>query len=300
MKRLRRRLYPIGLGPAEAWAKTLSEAECELWAKRLGSLVYRMLPKKRAVATHHLLYAFGQTLDVKQAQQIIVETFQNLFRNAFECVRIASMNKNRFLEGVEVHGWEHIEAARRSGRGGILIGGHIGNWELAAAYMALRGLPIQVVARRIYLVPLDQKLAEMRERMGVKTLYRDGSMRPMLTCLKNNGFLGILPDQDVKRVKGMFVDFFGHPAYTPVGPALLAIASGSPILITRHVRKGNGHLIATDPPIYANREAPRDEEVNRLVTLYTQRLEQFIREYPSQWVWTHRRWRTQPPAPENT
>jgi KDO2-lipid IV(A) lauroyltransferase len=222
-----------------------------------------MFPKKRAVATHHLLYAFGETLDVKQVQQIIVETFQNLFLNAFECARIAGMDKNRFLEKVEVRGWEHIEAARRTGRGGILIGGHIGNWELAAAYMALRGLPIQVVARRIYLAPLDQKLTEMRERMGVKTLYRDGSMRPMLACLKNNQFLGILPDQDVKRVKGMFVDFFGHPAYTPVGPALIAIASGSPILITRHVRKENGHLIATDPPIYAPRGS-RDEEVNRL------------------------------------
>ena len=297
---MRRKLYPVGLIPAEAWIKALSDVECEWWANRLGSLIYWMLPSKRAVATRHLDYAFGATLDRDQARQIIIETFQNLFRNFFECVRMGGMNQNKFLEEVEVHGWEHIEAARRTGRGGILIGGHIGNWELAACYMALRGIPIHVVARRIYLAPLDRKLTEIREKVGVKTMYRHGSMRPMLTCLKNNKFLGILPDQDVKRVKGIFVDFFGHPAYTPVGPALLAMGGGSPILITRHVRKGNRHMIVIDPPIYANREAPRNEEVRRLVTLYTQKLEQFIREYPSQWVWTHRRWRTQPPASERS
>jgi len=147
-----------------------------------------MLPKKRAVATGHLLYAFGQTLDATQVQQIIVETFQNLCRNAFECVRIEGMNKNRFLQEVEVRGWEHIEAARRRGRGAILIGGHIGNWELAAAYMALRGLPIQVVARRIYLAPLDQKLTEMRERMGLRPCTGMALCVPCLPALRTTGF----------------------------------------------------------------------------------------------------------------
>ena len=116
----------------------------------------------------------------------------------------------------------------------------------------------------------------------------------MIRHLQKNQSLGIVPDQDVRRIGGIFVDFFGQPAYTPVGPALLALASGAPILMVRDIRKGQHHLLTFDPPFYADRRAPREEEVRRLVTRYTKRLEEFIREHPDQWVWFHRRWRTQP------
>jgi Kdo2-lipid IVA lauroyltransferase/acyltransferase len=204
------------------------------------------------------------------------------------------LDDRQFLEKIDVQGWEHVEAAHRAGSGGIFVSGHIGNWELAPAYGAKRGYTVHVVAKRIYLEALNQKLVEMREKMGVKTIYRDVSMRPMIRCLQRNEFLGIVPDQDVRRIGGIFVDFFGQPAYTPVGPALLALASGAPILMVRDIRKGHRHLIIFDPPLYADRRAPREEEVKRLVIHFTQRLEEFIREHPDQWVWTHRRWKTQP------
>ena len=204
------------------------------------------------------------------------------------------MDDQQFLGKIETEGWEHAEAVYSAGRGGIFVTGHIGNWELSAAYAAKRGYPVSVVARRIYLEPLNQRLVTMRERMGVNTLYRDFSMRRMIRCIQENQLLGIVPDQDVRRIGGIFVDFFGHPAYTPVGPALLALASGAPILIARDIRMGQRHLLTVDPPVYADRKAPRESEVRRLVTHYTKRLEEFIREHPAQWVWTHRRWRTQP------
>jgi len=296
-RRIRRALYPLALKPLEAWAKTLPEGKWEVWAKRLGHLIYWSLATPRNHAQSHLRLAFGQTWTPRQIQQVAQEVFQNLVLNFFECVRFDTLTDQQFFENIEVEGWEHVEAVNRGGQGGILVTGHIGNWELGAAYIARRGVPISVVARRIYINALNERLVEMREKMGAKILYRDSSMRAMLRCLQNNEFLGILPDQDVRRIQGIFVDFFGRPAYTPVGPALLAIASGAPIIMARDIRKGNRHLIAGDPPIYADRKAPREEEVRRLVTLYTKRLEEFIREYPSQWVWTHRRWRTQPPTP---
>jgi KDO2-lipid IV(A) lauroyltransferase len=187
-----------------------------------------------------------------------------------------------------------VEAAYQSGRGGVLLGGHFGNWEWTAAYIALRGYPINVIARRIYIDSLNERLVKMRESMGMKVLYRDISMRRMIRLVLSNQFIGVLADQDVKDVSGIFVDFFGHPAYTPTGPALLALASGAPIIIIRDVRQGCHHRITVDPPILANREAPRDQEVNRIVTLYTQRYEEIITEHPTQWVWTHRRWHTRP------
>ncbi len=294
LKKTRRAAYPAALKPLEAWSRTLSDETSEIWARRLGSLAYRLLPAARGRALTHLSYALGQSSSEEQIRRIALESFQNLILNFLECGRFASIEHKRLLEKIEVDGWEHVEAAHQAGRGGIFVTGHIGNWELSGAYVALRGYPMNAVARRIYLEPLNQRLTELRARMGVRTLYRDGTMRSMIRCLQNNQFLAILPDQDVKRVQGIFVDFFGRPAYTPVGPALLGLASGSPILIARGVRQGNRHLLTIDPPIFADRAAPREEEVKRLVTLYTNRLEAFIREYPSQWVWTHRRWRTQP------
>jgi KDO2-lipid IV(A) lauroyltransferase len=215
--------------------------------------------------------------------------------SGLECLRFRTLGPGGLLERIQVEGWEHVEQAERAGRGGIFVTGHMGNWELCAVYVALRGRPMNVVARRIYVEPLNRRLVEMRDAMGVRTLYRDESMRAMIRCLQANQFLGILPDQDVRRVKGIFVKFFGRSANTPVGPALLALGSGAPLLLARDIRDGVRHRITVDPAIYANRDAPRDEEVRRLVTLYTQRLETFIREHPDQWVWMHRRWRTRPP-----
>jgi len=295
VKKTRRFFYPLALGPLGVWVRSLTDAECETWAKRLGTLSYHVLSKARARATSNLSKAFGSQLTPEQIDKIGRGVFQNLALNFFECGRFGSAPTEQLLEKTTVEGWEHVETAYQSGRGGVLLGGHIGNWEWTAAYIALRGYPINVVARRIYIDSLNERLVRMRESMGMKVLYRDISMRRMIRLLLDNQFIGVLVDQDVKDVSGIFVDFFGHPAYTPVGPALLALASGAPIIIIRDVRQGSQHRITVDPPILADRKAPRDQEVNRIVTLYTKRLEECITEHPTQWVWTHRRWHTRPP-----
>ena len=296
IKKARRFFYPLALGPLAVWVRSLSDAECETWSKRLGTLSYRVLARARGRATSNLSKAFGSQLTPEQINQIARDVFQNLVLNFFECGRFGSAPTEQLLEKTTVEGWEHVEAAYQSGRGGVLLGGHIGNWEWTAAYIALRGYPINVVARRIYIDSLNERLVKMREGMGMKILYRDISMRRMIRLLLDNQFIGVLADQDVKDVSGIFVDFFGHPAYTPVGPALLALASGAPIIIIRDIRQGSQHRITVDPPILANREAPRDQEVNRIVSLYTKRLEEIITEQPTQWVWTHRRWHTRASA----
>lgn len=249
---------------------------------------------QRKLALAHLRRAMGNVLDEGSMRRTARECFRNLAITAMECLSFREMCHTSILEMVEVRGWEHVEEAYRKGRGGIFVTAHLGNWELSAIYVALRGFPMNVVARRIYLEELDRELVSLRARLGVRTIYTDQSMRVMLRCLQRNEFLGILPDQDVRRIGGVFVEFFGRPAYTPVGPALLAIATGAPILLARNVRKDKGYLITVDPPVFARKDAVREEEVKRLVTFYTRRLEEFIRENPHQWVWMHRRWRTTP------
>ncbi len=295
LKRTRRSLYPLGLKMAEAWALSLNDESCERWGRLMGSWTYWILVSQRQRAHRHLRIAYGPRTSPAQIRRIAKESFQNLWLSGLECLRLGKLGAGDLLGRTTVHGWQHAEAAHREGRGGIFVTGHMGNWELAAALVAARGLPMNVVARRIYLEPLDRRLVGIRSRMGVRTLYRDTSMRPMIRCLRENQFLGILPDQDVHKVGGIFVEFFGRPALTPVGPALLALASGAPLLLARDVRLPRGrHMITIDPPVYADEKAPKGQEIHRLVALYTRRLEEFVREYPGQWVWMHRRWRTRP------
>ncbi len=294
-KRFRRSLYPLGVALAQIWVAGLGERGSHLWARLLGFWAFHILVKERNRALRQLSLALGAQHEPSSIREIAMGSFRSLAFNAMECLKLQSLQREKILGMIEVQGWEHVEEARSRGKGGIFVTGHLANWELCAVYVALRGLPMNVVARRIYVEELDRKLVSMRRAMGVHTLYRDQSMRVMLRCLERNEFLGVLPDQDVRRVGGIFVDFFGRPAYTPVGPALLALASGAPLLLARDIRMGTRHHVTVDPPIYANREAPRHEEVRRLVCLYTNRLEEFIREHPDQWVWMHRRWRTRPP-----
>jgi len=294
LKHLRRSLYPFGVKLAVFLALGIPQGAQRKWASVMGDLAYFFLPKQRKLALTHLRMAMGDLLDEESRRRIARECFRNLLMTALECFRLRKMGPDSILRTVEIRGWEHVEEAFRRGKGGIFVTAHLGNWELSAIYVAWRGFPMNVVARRIYLGELDRELVSFRARMGVRTIYRDQSMRVMLRCLQRNEFLGILPDQDVRRVGGIFVDFFGRQAYTPVGPALLAMASGAPLLLARNIRKDKGYLITVDPPLFARREADREEEVRRLVALYTRRLEEFIRESPEQWVWMHRRWRTTP------
>ncbi|MGQ9655970.1 MAG: lysophospholipid acyltransferase family protein, partial [Thermodesulfobacteriota bacterium] len=288
-------LYPLGLKMAEAWALILGDESYERWGKLLGSWAYGILVSQRQRAHRHVQLAYGYGPGAPEIRKIALESFQNLCLSALECLRFARVGPSDLLGRTTVKGWEHAEEAHRAGRGGIFVTGHMGNWELAAAVVAARGFPMNVVARRIYLDPLNKRLVGMRSRMGVRTIYRDSSMRPMIRCLRENQFLGILPDQDVRRVGGIHVEVVGRPALTPVGPALLALASEAPLLLARDVRLPHGrHMITIDPPVYAEEEAPREQEVRRLVALYTKRLEEFVREHPGQWVWMHRRWRTKP------
>ena len=107
-----------------------------------GSLVYWTLSSSRQMAHQHLQKAFGQTLSSKQIQQIAHEVFQNLVFNFFECLRFDRMDDQQFFGKIETKGWEHMKAVHRAGHGGIFVTGHIGNWELSAAYAAKQGIPL--------------------------------------------------------------------------------------------------------------------------------------------------------------
>jgi KDO2-lipid IV(A) lauroyltransferase len=123
-------------------------------------------------------------------------------------------------------------------------------------------------------------------------IYRDESPRKMLKTLKKNWIVGIVADQDVDSVDGVFVNFFGHQAYTPSGPVALARASGAVLLPVFIIREGDGHTIAIDEPIELRDTDDKEADLIYNTQKWSNVVESYIRKYPDQWVWMHRRWKT--------
>jgi KDO2-lipid IV(A) lauroyltransferase len=265
-------------------------------ADRLGDLVYVVAPRTRRLALQHLELAFGDALAPAARARVARAALRNAARCFCEVAQFEAI-RAQLDAYVEVDGWEHAEHIIAGGRGAIAITGHLGNWELLAAVLAHRGLPVAAIARRIYEPRLNRLLVDFRTRNGVRTILREspGASRAILQVLKANGVLAMLIDQDA-RVPSISVPFFGRLARTPVAAASLAIKRNLPVLAGFAARRpGGGHRITLFTlPVPHTGDARRD--IVELTRLLNRTLEERIRANPAEWVWWHRRWRHGPIA----
>lgn len=180
--------------------------------------------------------------------------------------------------------------------GWIGLTGHIGNWELLAAWttIASRSDHNVVVAKRTPNPHINVIIDGIRASLRLETQYQDASPTLAIRALREGRVLGIVPDQDVKTLSGMFVPFFGRPAYTPVGPARIAITAKVPIFVTFMVREGRGFRIQMHDPIYAPKGMSKPDQIAWLTRAWSEKVEAIIREHPEQWPWIHERWKTTP------
>jgi KDO2-lipid IV(A) lauroyltransferase len=150
-----------------------------------------------------------------------------------------------------------------------------------------------VVGREVYDPKLDKLLVENRERVGLEYISSTDDVRRIISSLHQGRAVGILADQDSTRVKGVFVDFFGRKAKTPIGPALLYLKYGSPIIPLVILRSGKyNYRIIIKKPLAFEPTGEREKDLIKITQLYTGELEVIIRENPSQWVWMHKRWKS--------
>ncbi|HEY5599227.1 MAG TPA: lysophospholipid acyltransferase family protein, partial [Candidatus Manganitrophaceae bacterium] len=191
-------------------------------------------------------------------------------------------------------GSEYLEAAAAEGKGMILITGHIGNWELMAAALSVRGYPLHVIAAPLYDPRIDEWIVRFRERFKIETISRGSpaSSKKILGVLRKKEALGLLIDQDT-RVDGVFVDFFNKKAYTPAGAAQLALRSEAATMMCFITRlPDDRHRITIEKPFLLTRTSDHEEDVKVNTARFTARIEEHIKHYPDQWVWMHRRWKT--------
>jgi KDO2-lipid IV(A) lauroyltransferase len=266
-------------------------------ADRIGDLIYFALPETRRLALEHLAIAFGDTLPLATRERIARAALRNAARCFVELAKFDTIEPH-FDDYVSIEGMEHFEAVQALGRGGIVITGHIGNWELLGGYFARQGLKIAAVARRINDSRLNQLLVDFRARNGMRTILRESPMssRQILKILNERGFLALIIDQDIKA-PSVSVPFFGRLARTPAAAAALAVRRSLPIIpVFAQRRPEGGHRFIALPPIFPPKSADRRRDILELTHEFSRILEDRIRQNPAEWVWWHKRWR-RPPVP---
>jgi KDO2-lipid IV(A) lauroyltransferase len=266
-----------------------------LLGERFGDLAFLLLRRPRRLALEHLRMAFGDEISSAGCSHIARASLVNMARSFCELAKIDEI-RLRAGEYIESEGEAHVDRSLEQGGGAIIVTGHIGNWELLAAYWAWQGYSIAAIARRIYIDGLNQMLVEFRRRQGVETILRESphSSRQLLRAIKNNSLLAMLIDQDT-QVQSVSVPFFGQLARTPAAAASLAIRRDLPVhaaFIQR--RPQGGHRITITPAFEIERSGDLRTDITALTRAFNAALEAQVRRNPAEWVWWHRRWRRRP------
>jgi KDO2-lipid IV(A) lauroyltransferase len=255
----------------------------------LGATFYVCSRRYRTVALRNLKAAYPEKTD-DDIRTIAVEVFKHFARGALEFFYFLSLNQDQVASLIDLEGREHIDAALAEGRGCIIVTAHYGNWELLARKLVSLGYKVNVIARDSDDPGMTGITTMIREHGGYRVFDRDQPIIGAFRCLKNNEILGILPDQN--EAEGVFANFFGRPVASPVGPAVLALRTGAPIVPVFAPRGYDGRYHAVVYPRLEFEPTGDDEKDTLLITdLINQAIEREVRRYPSQWLWLHDRWK---------
>ena len=240
-------------------------------------------PRLRRAARENLLRA-----GYSAPEPIIDGVFVSLGRLLHSFAYLPSIDRGNVREWIGYEGFEHYEEAKRRGKGVLFATGHLGNWELSAYAHALLTEPMQIVVRPLDNAQLDRFVAARRALSGNGVIEKKDFARGLLRALRANEAVGILVDQNALLNEGIFVNFFGTPACTSPVFAKIAARSGATVLPGFAVWRGDRFVLK----FYAPLELTGDERAD--TQLIQHAVERAIREFPDQWLWIHRRWKTRP------
>ena len=270
------------------------EAACKV-GEKLGALGYRPLGIRKRVVERQIAAAFP-LLPSEDVVGLSRESYQHLGRTFIETALLDSIGKQGVLDLVEtVEGWEIVEEVMSRGKGAVMVTGHIGNWELAGAYVAARGVPLDAIVRGMANPLFDAYVNKARQGVGMTVVHDSEAVRRTPRSLRSGRAVAFVADQGVLGLASTFVPFFGRPAKTPRGAAVFALRFEVPVIFVVALRQPNGRFRIVVERIEARRTDDMDRDVDAIVASFTEHLEKWVRAVPAQYFWQHRRWRRQPP-----
>jgi len=264
-----------------------------------GRLAYHLLGKLRRIGLKNLTIAFPEKSDTEHTD-ILRGAFRNLGRVMAVVSRFDDLTTENLADLIEYRPDPAFAAAyeksKTDDRGRIILGGHMGNWELQAFSYPIFFEPLSFLARRMDNPKIEESIRAIRTRLGNNQIDKTNAAAPMLRILRGGGTVGVLADVNSHPKEGVFVPFFGVPACTATGVAMLAIRANAVIVPMFAIwdDKRSRYFIAHESIIEPLNTGDRKQDIEDTTAMCVAATERIIRAYPDQWIWIHRRWKTRP------
>jgi KDO2-lipid IV(A) lauroyltransferase len=263
----------------------------------LGQLVYLLHAKLRRVGNRNLAMVFPD-LPESERTRILRGVFTSLGRQLAEICLFPRYTRENVNDVVIYDGFENFSEAEARGKGVFFLTAHLGGWELSAFAHSVYGHPLSFLMRPLDNPYLDRMMRIYRTLHGNQAIEKDDPTRGLLRAMKQGKTVGFLMDTNMTPSQGIFVDFFGIPACTASGLARIALRTDAAVIpgFTLWDPALKKYKLRFDPALTLIRTGDLEADIAANTQLFTNVIEDFVRRYPDQWLWVHRRWKTRPPG----
>jgi len=263
----------------------------------LARLVYLAHRRLRRIGMKNLAIAFPEKT-VTGRRRILRQLFTGLGRQLAEFCLFPRYTRENVARAVIYDGFENFQTARSRGKGVLFLTAHLGGWEIGSFVHSLHGHTMNIVIRSLDNPHLNALVDRYRRLHGNRTFEKQDFARSLLGAMKEGETMGILMDTNMTPPQGVFVDFFGVPACTASGLARVALHTGAAVVpaFTLWDAALRRYRIRFDPALELERSGDDEADAVANTARFTKVIEKYVRQYPEQWLWVHRRWKTRPPG----
>ena len=260
----------------------------------LGMGFYHISYRERSFTLHHLRFIYGQEWDERKIKSVAIQVFKNAGKNLFDAVSLGALSEEKLDKIVSCDNLDAFKQAYDKGKGVVGIVAHVGCFEMLLHFFALKGMKSFAIGRKFNNAKVDQAVRAMRSGADIEYMDRSENSRKVIRFLQQGRVMGALIDQDTK-VESVFADFLGHPAFTPSGPMHIAMKFNIPVFVVITARvSGDKHHVFISEQLSLDNTGNFETDLVSNVQKANDIISSFIRKYPEQWVWMHKRWATKP------
>ncbi len=258
----------------------------------LGWFLFTIVRYRRRVTMVNLKRSLGGKFGEGELRRIGRRSYINFARSLIEFALFPRFAKSDLSKKIKIVGGDRLRQHFQSGRGAVLFSGHFGSWELVGAFLAQSGLPIDFLVGIQSNRRVNSLMNKHRSLFGIGLIEIGVAARGVFGALKRGRGVAMLADQDAGG-DGVIIDFLGRPASTAKGPAAFALKTGCPIFVGNFVRTGlDEHVLYLEGPLAIEPSGDKEEDIRRLTQVCNDILADYIRRFPDQYLWSHRRWKS--------
>jgi len=277
--------------------KPIPETMLYGFSQILGNVSFLLNDKRRERTFENLEIAFKNEKSSQEIKRMAKQVFHEIAEaGADTVIRLLKDGdrQKKLIQDISIEGAEYLDEALKNKKGVICVGAHFGNFLLLALRLSLQGYPCNMIVKDADSPVVAEIWHNLMRGAGIPWIParpRFKAVADSLKWLRKGGILFFYADQH-KKGGGVHVEFFGRPAHTVEGPAMLHLKTGATVLCAFIIRLGRKkHKIVITPPIPAPQTGNREEDVHQITQAFTKTIEEFVRKYPEQWWWPHKRWK---------